>query len=104
MKKTKICPFCNESILAEAVKCKYCGEWLQPAVYSGPLWPKKGTSGARAVTKGLKEKELDDSFINIGLVAIFIIAYFLGTRLHYVVGIVFFIIALAKIITYYFKE
>jgi hypothetical protein len=26
---TKVCPYCSERVRAEAVKCRFCGEWFQ---------------------------------------------------------------------------
>ena len=43
------CPFCGEQILASAIKCKHCKEWLGGA-------QKNDSSMARAVSRGIKHK------------------------------------------------
>lgn len=32
-RRTKCCPYCGEEILANAKKCKHCGEWLVDESY-----------------------------------------------------------------------
>src|SRR5664280_1120710 len=59
----KICPFCKEQIREEAVKCRFCGEWLGEAITrttvpesdakatrSGGVDPELGAVGRAIVT------------------------------------------------------
>lgn len=55
----KRCPFCCAEIPEKAQKCQYCGEWVVQ---------KKTTLGssdtARAVNRGLKDKQFDDWWLS----------------------------------------
>jgi hypothetical protein len=37
----KACPFCKEQIRKEAVKCRFCGEWLEQQSPSLPPQPQQ---------------------------------------------------------------
>ena len=30
-RETKLCPYCGKEVMATAIKCKHCGEWLNNA-------------------------------------------------------------------------
>jgi membrane protein YdbS with pleckstrin-like domain len=46
----KKCPFCSEMILAEAVKCRFCGEFLSKDASSESAAEASGTASVRKMT------------------------------------------------------
>lgn len=103
---TAPCPFCAEQILPTAKKCKHCGEWLDTrARPQGSGVGESGSAGARAVTRGLKEKELHDSartfFSFLALVVSAIAGYALQSWFAFF-GVLFACIVLIGI--WYYRE
>ena len=47
---TKQCPYCGEKILATAIKCKYCGEWLAEKSSVTPPPPPRPSPPPRLAT------------------------------------------------------
>ena len=65
------CPYCSEDIQDQARKCKHCGEWLDDSKKQSSPDDHPGSAAARAVAKGLKEKERSD--IKFGCLAIILV-------------------------------
>lgn len=66
-----ICPYCSEGIKHSAQKCRHCGEWLNGRRSGSSA--DNGTSNARAITKGLKQKQWHDFTLSVrGLLALLV--------------------------------
>lgn len=90
------CPYCAEDIQDDAKKCKHCGEWI---VKPG------STPASRAVTQGMKNKELHDAiakviWLPVGLLSygVYVVTGSFGVFAMVLVGL-FFLFAM-----WYYKE
>jgi len=64
----------------------------------------RGSPDARAVSRGLKQKEYDDKAVGcLGILAL-IPAVFLGVLIHWISGVIAWVILVALIGSWYWKE
>ena len=100
----KKCPYCSEDIQEDAKKCKHCGEWLNG---SKPIYPAadNGSSAARAISKGIKQKELQDFNVGILGAGALILSCAIGFLLSsFWVGLIVFVVLGYLIGKQYYKE
>jgi Flp pilus assembly protein TadB len=92
------CPYCSEEIKESAKKCKHCGEWLEQT----DEW--SGSSNARAVNKGLKDKEFDDFAFTFVMLLTILFSIVVGYYTHLLVGIAVFIVLGMVVSVRYYNE
>ena len=64
----------------------------------------RGSPDARAVSRGLKQKEYEDKAVGCLGILSFIPAVFLGVLIHWIVGIIVWLVLVALIGSWYWKE
>ena len=101
----KKCPFCSEEIQEDAQKCRFCGEWLNDkAERVGGDVQGSGSVDARAITRGIKQKEQDDLGRGCFGFILVIISVAIGFWAHWIVGVVVFLVGMVFLTKWYYKE
>lgn len=99
------CPFCGEDIKPTAKKCKHCGEWLDKVSgREGTGYVERGSAEARSVTRGLKEKEYQDTMLGCGGFLALCLSVGAGIVLHWIIGVVIFFVTFGLLSRWYYKE
>ena len=99
------CPFCCGEISEWAVKCKFCGEWLDgetPRTDGGCL--KKGSREARSVSRGIKEKEFDDLLRGLWSLAAITLAGVIWWYSNWIWALMFFVGMTIVSFIWYYRE
>ena len=94
----KKCQFCAEEVKDEAIKCKHCGSMLTAT----SIDPMRATDPAKAVTKGLKQKQLHDSLYKMWSALTVIACLIIGFNGHPGwAWSIFFVVAIIVNVWYY---
>jgi hypothetical protein len=64
----------------------------------------RGSDEARSINRGLKQKEVDDSILNGGLVLSIIVSVIVGMNTHWIVGAILFFVVFCILGYWYYKE
>lgn len=103
-------PYCAEQIQPTAKKCKHRGEWLDERARERNTRPilGSGSMDARAVAKGIKDKERDRFTLGCGtfflILLPFVLGFLLQSGLAFLITLIVSIILIVMLFQEYFRE